>query len=299
MTMQVNRRYRLLIGDYQNGNGLEITNLQITFDVSKSSDNSNNSNSASIEVYNLSKESLKILDTDYPAAYLYVGYGLDPTKPLKLLFGGQVVNITTRKQGTDRITQLLLGTGYTELNHQLMSKVVPPGKTVKQVCEEVIKQFPNIQRGVFNGTNLNNTVSKGYSLSGTVKEVLDKISDTYKLEWRIDDDVLYINDKDRAETENFDTAYVITPETGLIEIPYYTSGDSRRTPKDKAKKNGVQFSMLINPEIIAGKIVKLEDTDITGWFKVDSIRYSGSWRAGNWTQDVYCSALEKVNNNNN
>lgn len=295
MTIQINRQYRLLIGDYQTGNGLEITKLQLSFDVSKSSDNSNNSNSASIEIYNLSDNSLKVLETDYPAAFLYVGY----SSVLKLLFGGQVVSMTTRKQGADRVTQLILGTGYTELNHSLISKVVPPGKTVRQVCDEIVKQFPNVQRGVFNGTNLNNTVSKGYSLSGTVKEALDKLSDTYKLEWRIDDDVLYINDKDRADTENFAEAFVISPSTGLIEIPYYTSGDPRRTPKDKAKKNGVQFSMLINPEIIAGKIVQLVDTDITGWFKVDSLRYSGSWRSGNWTQDIYCSAIEKVNNNNN
>jgi hypothetical protein len=52
--------------------------------------------------------------------------------------------------------------------------------------------------------------------------------------------------------------------------------------------------MLINPNVSAGEIIKLEDTEITGWYKVDSIRYSGSWRNGDWLQEVSCSAIEKV-----
>lgn len=296
MTIQANRKYRLIIGDYQTGDGLEITDLQVSFDVSKSSDNSNHSNSASIEIYNLSDNSLKVLQTDYPAAVFEVGYG-SIANGLKVLFAGQVTNVSTRKSGTDRVTQILLGSGYTELNHSTLSKVVPAGRTVKDVCDELLKSFPNVSRGVFNGTNLNNVVSKGYPISGTLKESLDKLSDTYSLEWRLDGDVLYINDKDRAENENFAEAYIISPSSGLIEIPYYVSGDIKKSTNDKTKKQGVQFTMLINPSVYAGMIIKLEDTEITGWFKVDSVRYSGQWRNGSWIQDVRCSAIEKVNKN--
>ena len=116
----------------------------------------------------------------------------------KLLFGGEVVNISTRKSGNERITQFLLGSGYTELNHSALSKVVPAGKTVRDVASEITKGIPNISRSVFNGTNLNNVVTKGYPISGTAKEALDMLCNTYNLEWRIDSDVIYINDKDRA-----------------------------------------------------------------------------------------------------
>ena len=101
----------------------------------------------------------------------------------------------------------------------------------------------------------------------------------------------------RAENENFAEAYIISPQSGLIEIPYYTSGDIKRSKEDQVKKQGVQFTMLINPEVYPGMIVKLEGTEITGWFKVDSVRYSGSWRNGSWIQDVRCSAIEKINKN--
>ena len=297
MTTQINRKYKLNIGDYRTGDAIEIEGLQISFDVSKSSDNSKNTNSASIEIYNLSDDHLKLLQTEYPAAIFQVGYG----EATKLLFGGQVTNLTTRKSGTDRVTQLLMGSGYTELNHSTISKIVPAGKTVKEVAEEIAKTFPNVSRGVYNGTNLNNVVTKGYPLSGTLKESLDKLSDTYNLEWRLDADgkdgstILYVNDRDRAQDENFAQAYIISPESGLIEIPYYTSGDIKRSKDDKVKKHGVQFTMFLNPDVYPGEIIKLEDTEITGWFKVDAVRYSGSWRNGNWIQDVRCSVIEKVN----
>lgn len=291
-TLQRNRKYRLTIGDYKTGNGLLIEGLQVSFDISKSSDNTNNSNSASIEVTNLSDESLKILQTDYPVAVFEVGY--ESLGNMAIIFGGQVTNISTRKQGTDRVTQIVMGTGYTELNHSTLQKLVPAGKTVKDVVEELKKSFPNISRGVYNGTNLNSVLINGYSLSGSLRTELDRLSKTYKLEWRIDGDTLYVNNRDRASTENFDTAYVVSPSSGLIEIPYYVSGNANETLKDPAKKQSVQFSMLINPHINAGEVIKLEDTQITGWYKVDSIRYSGSWRNGDWLQEVSCSAIEKV-----
>lgn len=294
---QFNRKYRLVIGDYQTRDGLELTDHQITFDILKSTDNSKQSNSASIEIYNLSENSLKILETDYPAASFEVGYG-DYNK-MGLLFGGQIANVNgTRKRGTDRVTQIILGSGYTELNHQTLSKLVPPGKTVKDVVEELRAGFPNITRGVYNGTNLNSVLINGYSISGTLKQSLDSLANTYKLEWRLDGDTLYVNDKSRAENENFESAYVISPSSGLIETPYYSSGDMRRTTEDDAKKQSVQFSMLINPAIRPGMIIKLEDTNITGWYKVDTCRYSGSYRGGNWLQEVNCSAIEKVIKNN-
>lgn len=292
MKYQINRKYKLIVGDLKTKDGIEITELQVSFDISKSSDNSKHTNSASIEITNLSDDTLKVLQSDYPAAYFYVGY--ESLDNVKILFAGQIVNIVTKKSGTDRVTQLEMGTGYTELNHQIISSQLPAGKTVKDVAEELRKKIPNVDRGVFNGTNINSPLINGYSLSGSVKDELDTLADNYNVEWRVDDNVLYMNDRDRAQNENFNEAYVISPSSGLIEIPYYASGDRRRSSKDPVKKNGVQFSMLINADVYPGMIVKLEDTEITGWFKVDSVRYSGSWRGGQWLQEVLCSAIEKV-----
>ena len=59
MQPQINRVYELIVGNAVSGEGLQINDLQCTFDISKSSSNKDKTNSASIEIYNLSNESLK------------------------------------------------------------------------------------------------------------------------------------------------------------------------------------------------------------------------------------------------
>lgn len=289
--IQRNRVYRLIIGDFQTGDGLEITDLQVQFDISKSTDNKKRTNSASIEVTNMSLDHIKLLDTDYPAAVFEAGY-LDTGGP-KRLFSGQVTHVTTRKAGTDRVTQIQMGTGYTELNHQVLSEYVPEGQPPRAAAERLIQSI-GADRGVFNGTNLNNPLIYGYPLSGTPKEMLDEICEKYACNWQLDDGVVYIHDNDRGNTENFQQAYVISKYTGLIESAYRVSGDRQRSKKDKVKKPGVQMKILLNSDIRAGDIIRLEDTLITGWFKVESLRHSGGWRSPHWYTEIKATSLEKV-----
>lgn len=292
MTYQINREYKLIIGDAVAGEGLEITDLQITFDISKTSSNTDKTNSAAIEIYNLSDEHLKVLDVDYPAAVFEAGYR---DIGIKRLFAGQVVDVTTRKSGTERITQIRMGDSYTALNHQILSSLTAPGRTVEDVAEDIRKAIPNVSRGVYNGTNLSNPIIYGYPLQGTPRQMLDELSRKYALEWQIDDGVLYVHDTDRANTENFEQAYVISRFTGLIENAYRTSGDIRRSKKDKAKKQSVQWKQLLNPDLVPGSIVKLEDTLITGWFKISDLRHTGDFRGSSWFTEVRAEAIEKVN----
>lgn len=291
MSMQINRQYELIIGDYQSGDGLLIRELQITFDISKSSNNKDKTNSAAIEIYNLSDESLKILDTDYPAAVFSAGYR---DIGIKRLFAGEVTLVSTRKSGTDRITQIIMGNGYQALNHQLLSQLTAPGRNVRDVLEEIRKAIPGVSRGVYNGTNLNNNLLYGYPLMGTPKEMLNELSEKYSLDYQLEDDVLYVHDKDRANTENFGQAYVFSGTTGLIESPYRVNLQTKRSKKDKVKKQGVQFKSLLNPDIQAGDIIKLEDTELDGFYKVDDLRHNGGYRDTPWYTEYKCSALDKV-----
>lgn len=291
--IQKDRIYELIIGDHRNGKGLLINNLQITFDITKAANNKQRTNSAAIEIYNLGAESLKLLDTDYPAAVFSAGWS---QTGLKRLFADQVTNVTTRSSGTDRITQIQMGERYKEINHQVLSSLVAPGRTVKDVLEDIRKAIPGVSRGVFNGTNLDSPILYGYPLIGTPKDMLDELSAKYSIDWQISDGILYANNSDRAFSENFDQAYVISRYTGLIDNVYRVSGDKRRSKKDKVKKQGVQFKVLLNPELIAGSIIKIEDTLINGWYKIDSLRHYGGYRDTSWYTEVQASAIEKVTN---
>jgi len=288
---QKNRAYSLIIGDIETGDGFEVTELNISFDVSKSSSNKDKTNSCVIEVYNLSKEKQKLLEKDYIAAVLSAGYH---DTAIKRLFAGQVTEATTRKSGTDSITQIRMGSSYTELNHSTLSKYVAPGKTYRDVLEEIRKELPGVSRAVYNGTNLNNPVLDGYPLSGTAREMLDEISEAQQVEWHVDDGVLYANDMSGTSTDNLTTSFVINKTTGLIELPYAVSGDRTRAKKDPVKKTGVQMKILLNPEILPGSIILLEDDNFGGYYKVESTRTYGQWRGNDWYTDLRCSQKIKV-----
>jgi hypothetical protein len=171
--------------------------------------------------------------------------------------------------------------------------MVPEGQTGKAVANRLIRAI-GADRGVFNGTNLNNPIIYGYPLSGTPKEMLDELCEKTNSCWQLDDGVVYIHDKDRANTENFNQAYVISKYTGLIETPYRVSGDRQRSKKDEVKKPSIQMKILLNPDIRAGDIIRLEDTLITGWLKVDALRHTGGWRSPTWYTEIKASSLEKV-----
>jgi hypothetical protein len=291
MLPQINRAYELIVGNAVSGEGLQINDLQVTFDISKSSSNKDKTNSASIEIYNLSNDNLKLLDVDYPAAVFSAGYR---DIGIKRLFAGQVTNVTTRKSGTDRITQILMGGAYTELNHQVMSNLTAPGRTVKDVAEDIRKALPGVSRSVFNGTNLTNPIIYGYPLQGTPKDMLNELSEKYNLDWQIDDGVLYVHDNDRGNSEKFEDAYVISKYTGLIENAYRASGDIRRSKKDKVKIQAIQMKILLNPDIVPGDIILLEDVLFNGYYKITDMRHTGDWRGQAWYSELRATAIEKV-----
>lgn len=286
----LNRGYILTVGDWKTGDGWRIDNLQLRFEVSKGTNEKETKNSASVEIYNLAPEHIKTLETPYLIADLSVGYhGIDGSVDnLQRMFVGEVVRVTTRKSGPDVVTQLELGEGYLELNHTVLSKLVSPGKTVKDVFEEIRTSIPNLSRGVYAGVNINNRIISGYPLMGEPRRLLDKLAASYRVDYRIDDAVLYVNDSDGAINNADDTALLVSQESGLIDIPYVVQSGKKRSKDDPEAKNSVQWKMLLNPDITPGEIIKLEYLDFTGWYKVDSVRHSGDFMGGTWHTEVKC-----------
>lgn len=298
---QRERVYDLRIGDYSNGNGLRITagipdeqgftnvGLQLTFDISKMADNKKTKgNSASIEIYNLSRSQAALLEGEYLECTLMIGY---KDQGPRVVVTGNVTDVSTRKSGDDRITQIKMGEGYTDLNHKKLKHMVSPGKTVQDVIDEIAKQMPGVARGSIVGTNLNNPIVHGWRLTGTPREMLKKVCDAYDLEYNVSGGVLNVSDVNGLTSKDVNSAPIISPTTGLIDEPFYTSEDGRKHPKDKRRRRGVQFVCLLNTELIPGHIVKLEDTVINGFYRINAVRFNGDFRGNPWYAECLCSEI--------
>jgi hypothetical protein len=299
---QKDRIFSLTVGDYKTGNGLLIENprpdgnggfvenpWQIKFDVSKSADNKrNNGNSAVIEIYNLSDSQIKLLQSDYLEVTLSVGYKSTGAHVLVL---GNVTESSTVKSGDDYVTQLKIGEGYTALNHQNLAQMVSPGKTVADVLEEIRQQMPGVARGAYTGTNLNNPIIFGWRLKGTPRDMLMKLCEAQGLEYNINSGVLNVTGENGLASKNTQLAPVLNANTGLIDMPFYTSETGRKPKKDQKRRRGVQFKALLNTDIVPGKIVKLESKWISGYFRVNTARFSGDFRGNEWYVECFCSEV--------
>lgn len=288
---QRNRLYSLKVGNEERG--WRIEELNISFDITKTSNNKDKANSATIEVFNLSADKRKYLEEAYIRAELYVGY---EDYGLVLLFSGEVTEVSTKRSGEDIATRFSIGNAYTEINYKTISKLVPAGRTVEDVINEIKVEIPSISNTVFTGANLRSRVLDGYPISTTARKALDDLSRSYEIDWQIDNDVLYINDKNGSHG-NTSTAIVVSRDTGLVERPYAvevtpvsTKKEVRRSDNNSKRitKDGVQFKHLLNPMLSAGGLVKLEDEQFGGLYKVVEIRSYGEWMGSDWYSDVMC-----------
>lgn len=292
--IQRNRVYSLIVG--KDDDAVEINNLQMKFKVVKTSNNKDKKNSAQVEIYNLSAERRKKLEDDYIQVVLKVGYS---DTDLVQLFSGQVTNISTSKlgsfltkrQNTDLVTKLDIDEFYQEVNNTTLNRIVPAGKTLKDVFREIVSGVTGISRQEINGTAVQRQVIDGYPLSGTPRQCLDKLSRECEVEWQIDSGVLYVSDSDGTFTDDRSSVISIGQMSGLIERPEYINEEAKRlrrevkgkAPKNKKpKKNSMRLKILLNPVLIAGSIIHLDFEDLSGYYKVDEVSHEGDFRGNNW-----------------
>lgn len=306
MKLQRGRIYSLIVGS--EGDAVEINNLEIKFKVVKTSSNRDKTNTAYVEIYNLSENRRKALEAQYVGVSLKVGYS---DADLVSLFQGQVVNINTKKitpilserKGADIITKLEITELFETMNAPTTTKIVPAGKKIKDVILEIIKDIPEITQREIKGKNVERGLPDGYPISGTPRRVLDNISRDYNIEWQIDQGVLYITDKDKSFVEDVGAVPKFGEMSGLIERPEYINEDAKRLrqarkaeesgkqkPKPKnPRPNALKFKVLLNASIIAGSIINLEFGDLSGYYKVDEVTHEGSFRDDEWYSTLICS----------
>jgi len=303
MARQFNRVYSLVVGTKDDA--IEINNLHITFDVVKTSSNKDRKNSAWVEIYNLSEGRRRSLEQPYVQVRLKVGY---VDTGLYTLFSGQVVNISTSKvtpylskrSGADIVTRLEIDEFYTELNGEAVSRIVPEGRTVKTVIEEVVKELEGVTKTRYGGNNIHISLPNGYPAYGTPRQILDNLSEEYDIEWQIDDSVLYVSDVGGSYMRDRSGVPLIGQTSGLIGRPEFINEDARRlrrqvkgkTPKySEEKQNHLRLKILLNPTIVAGSIVKLDFDTLSGYYKVTEVTHKGGYRDIEWSSTLSVVAL--------
>lgn len=289
--LQFGRSIELLIGNTSGNQGLSIKELRVQFSLTKYLDNKDKGNECNIQIFNLSEESVKYIQSENIGVILRVGWNDDT----KTLFTGSVMEISSSKDnGIDKVTTLRCTPDASIYYNSKVQKTFPAGATVKGVIDYIVANSGGkLSKADYNSVNMNEEFTYGYSVDGTIKQVMDELCRDANINYRVDNGRLYVNDTDAYHTPNPQSrAYIFRPDSGLLGEPSYASPDGKKIKNAKDKFSGVKFTALLNPLVIPGNPVTLSDTSIEGTFRVNSVSYRGDNRGTAWDMTCWC---DKVN----
>lgn len=319
--LQWNRDYLLTFKNPSTGAEFVVKDLRIEFDVELYVDNKEKTNKGTINIYNLSKSTAEAMKTRWGTLTLAVGY----KGRLKTLLKGDVINVSTQKKGTDRITSFEMAPNFTDLSVKKITKTFPEQCTLKSVVDSIANTLglsvPNVSVGEWQTTKC----PYGYPAYGTGKQVLDELAKTYAIEWKIIDDVLVVTDRYGLSGGEFERAIVLSKDSGLIDIPFTDTeevsksvgqalskknevfvstkvlkpkkdGTPRKVTTYKARRYGTRVKALINPEIRPNSLFKVvtDDEVFNDFFRVRSVTFKGDTRGGEWTMEIWGDSVDAV-----
>lgn len=294
MQYQFNRDYSLYIGWKDDGAeaGILVKGLQCEFVIHKVYDTRLKVSTSTIKVYNLSVAQAAMLQERQVTVRLLAGY----EGTLKEVCFGNVVEVNTKKDGVDRVTEITVGEAFSILNNTKVVGTIPAGKTIEDVIKEVARQA-GLSFGKFSGNNRSSVVLWGYPLTGTTKQQLDEICAAYALSYNIDGLTLSVKDAYQPDTDTT-TAIVLNQATGLLSIPYVEAWSEGKKKKDKKRVTGVGFTALLNGAVKPGAVVRLDRPAEqvgevpNGWYWVVEAVYKGDYRGNDWCMDVKCERID-------
>jgi len=291
MSFLFDRAYRLVVGQTGPGGGIEIKDLRIIFDISKTS--AKTPNRSKIQIYNLAPGNRTMLEKPNTKCELWAGY-LEDTGP-QLMFKGDVTFAWTRYEQADVVTELELGDGNTAYRDTVVS--LSYGKNIDS--NTVLRDLAGKMGLPLNMPNEapSRRWENGLSFHGPARTALDKVSRGSGLDWSIQNGSLQVLRSGGSTTRQ---VIVLAADSGMLGTPER----QRKGAQEKAKDTGAQTAQrktvssptekwdgwkvqsLLLPTINPGDRVKMESRTITGVMVVKELQHQGDSHGGDWQTEL-------------
>lgn len=287
------RQCRLVIG--KNGQGLDLSQLRITFDVKK--DDQTTPNSARICVYNPAPDTINRALREFDTVSLDAGY----TDGMGLIYAGNIIQVRRLRSGPDIVLEISAGDGDTAYNYGVVSTTLAAGATNKDRLQAMARAMAigNVDAGAA-------LLSAGTGRALPRGKVLYKPVKDYMREYGRDTGSAVFVDSGKLQMIKRDgylpgTPVELAPGTGLI-------GAAQQT------LDGVEASSRLNPEIRIGGLVHIDPAylvaaDTTsaadsadekktvhqaagGYYRVIATHYAGDTHGQPWDVEITGVAVD-------
>lgn len=258
-----------------NEGGLNLHDLKIAFDISKSI--SSTQNSASIRIWNLSEGNRNALGKELDDITLEAGY----TPPggesnVGIIFKGQMRDVEHRREGADIITEISCGDGDKAFRSATIAKSYPAGTPVQTVIEDVQSEFQKkgLDKGEWKLPENTGSFKRPYTVCGGCKREMDTLGRGKGFYWSAQNGVMEIVPSDGY----IGGVFIISSQSGMVDTPTITD-------------NGVKVKTLLNPEIrpnrrvqVISEVLEMNAQDST--YRVSECTYSGDNRQGDFVVSI-------------
>lgn len=263
--------------------GVQIDGIRFAFEIEMT--DSKETNKGKISIYNLSEESVGLLEQKDASVIIKTGYD---DEELSTLFIGNIVEFEHNFDNCDIITEIKLKDGYIPLTSRKLSLSFAAESTTKQIIDRIIAEL-NLTKGDYSALP-SYVYKQGFSFIGSPGTALDTVLARIDYEWTIVNNVLVIS-KDN-ESNGTTIMQFISPATGMIDKP---KRFKEKAVKTKVKKNklmdGWKIKSLIIPSIQPKSLIKVESEEMEGIFLVKAAKFVGDTHDKDWYVEI--DAIQK------
>lgn len=229
--------------------GRRWTDLKMNGSVEKT--DSKKPNVGTVQVYNLTQDSVGFLRQPGAVLKVAVGYGGETS----VIFTGDVDEVTFKRDGANTVTEVKARDGQLAFQGASLSQTFDGPVTnttlIRRLADAIglpLLEIPALEERVY---------QYGYTAVGPVRNALDEVCASSDARWSIQDGQLVITRNGQPTSE---AAALLARETGLVGQP-------------EATKHGVKFTALLNPLVTPRRFVKLESRDFTGFYLVKKVTH--------------------------
>lgn len=178
-------------------------------------------NVTQIDIFNLAEDTKNKIERGL-AIIVSAGYETDPT--LEMVSVGAIVSINTINDPAipDVKTTITSISNFEGLSYGIFSKSYQGVKALKNIIDDVAKTTPGLNVDINNITINKSTGSKGLTIFGTPKNILDNLALNWGFSWNIHNKIFYA--REDLDT-NQDNITMLSSDTGLKSVNKKIDGD--------------------------------------------------------------------------
>lgn len=271
MPLLFGRRYKLNI------NGVLIEDLRLKFVIQKTL--KPEPNQVTLEVWNLSPDTRKQIQTKYIPVQLEAGY----ESGTQIILFGDLRRVDHFRAGPDWVSRIRGGDGEKAARGARVQHSFRPGAKIADVGKVLVDSMKipagnvlqKLRKGDVSGAL--QEFSTGATLTGPAYEKLVGLFANMGYDLSIQDGQMQALAKDEIVELPF---VLLSPETGLLGSP------------EAGEKGIIKVRSLLNGELFPGRGVTLQSRDYAGLnYRVEKVTHAGDTHAGDWISELELSKL--------